>query len=262
MTGTFGPTGAGQATLLAGDVAVVTGAAQGNGAAIARGLARYGATVAMADRDAVKLQETVAGIKADGGRVSGFALDVSDLADCQRFAGDVEEQLGPVSVLVNNAGVVRRVSVEDDGFVASMRDLFEVNTLGSAHMVKVLLPQLKRTKGRVIHIGSIASFSATTGGVAYGASKGGVLLMTKTMAAELAPFGIRVNGVAPGLMVTPMTEPTRANPEAARLYLEHIPMKRFGDANELVGPVMFLASELSSYVTGVMLPVDGGYLSV
>jgi NAD(P)-dependent dehydrogenase (short-subunit alcohol dehydrogenase family) len=262
MTEALGATGAGQGTLLAGDVAVVTGAAQGNGAAIARGLARHGATVAMADRDAAKLQDAVASIKAEGGRVSGFALDVSNLVDCERFANDVQERLGPVSVLVNNAGIVRRVNVEDDGFVGSMRDLFEVNTLGSAHMVKVLLPHLKQTKGRVIHIGSIASFAATTGGVAYGASKGGVLLMTKTMAAELAPFGIRVNGVAPGLMVTPMTEPTRANPETARLYLEHIPMKRFGEASELVGPVVFLASELSSYVTGVMLPVDGGYLSL
>jgi NAD(P)-dependent dehydrogenase (short-subunit alcohol dehydrogenase family) len=254
--------GTGHDRLLAGDIVVVTGAAQGNGAAIARGLARHGAVVAMADRDAAKLQEAVESIQAEGGRVQGFTLDVSDMADCERFASDVQKQLGPASVLVNNAGIVRRVSVEEDGFVGSMRDLFEVNTLGSAHMVKALLSQLKLTKGRVIHIGSIASFAATTGGVAYGASKGGVLLMTKTMAAELAPFGIRVNGIAPGLMVTPMTEPTRANPEAARLYLEHIPMKRFGDAGELVGPVLFLASELSSYVTGVMLPVDGGYLSL
>jgi NAD(P)-dependent dehydrogenase (short-subunit alcohol dehydrogenase family) len=87
-------------------------------------------------------------------------------------------------------------------------------------------------------------------------------MLTKTMAAELAPLGIRVNGVAPGLMITPMTEPTRANPEAASRYLDHIPLNRFGDADELVGPVLFLASRLSSYVTGVMLPVDGGYLAI
>ena len=248
--------------LLAGDVVVVTGAAQGNGAAIAHGLAKHGAVVAMADRDAAKLQLAVDSVVAAGGRAQGFALDVSDMADCERFANEVQKRLGPASVIVNNAGIVRRTSVEDDGFVESMRDLFEVNTLGSAHMVKALLPQLKQTKGRVINIGSIASFAATTGGVAYGASKGGVLLMTKTMAAELAPLGIRVNGVAPGLIVTPMTEPTRANPDASRAYLEHIPMKRFGEAAELVGPVLFLASDLSSYVTGIMLPVDGGYLAL
>jgi NAD(P)-dependent dehydrogenase (short-subunit alcohol dehydrogenase family) len=129
-------------------------------------------------------------------------------------------------------------------------------------MVKLLIGQLKRTQGRIIHIGSIASFRATTGGVGYGASKGAVRLMTAAMAEELAEFGIRVNGVAPGIIITPMTEPTRSNPDVAGRFLEHIPLKRFGEADELVGPVLFLASSLSSYVTGVMLPVDGGYLTV
>lgn len=246
--------------LLKGDVAVVTGAAQGNGAAIAVGLAKCGAKIAVVDRDAGKISLTVDAIKAAGGQAAAYHLDVADMAACQRTTESVHRDLGAASVLVNNAGIVRRVAVEEEGFIASVQDQFAINALGSAHLVKAFLPQLKATKGRVIHIGSIASFAATTGGIGYGASKGAILLMTKTMAAELAPLGIRVNGVAPGLMITPMTEPTRSKPDAVRAYMDHIPMKRFGDAGELIGPVLFLASQLSSYVTGVMLPVDGGYL--
>lgn len=255
-------TGLSDRPLLAGEIAVVTGAAQGNGLAIARGLAQHGAKVALADCNETLLAETVSSLKGEGRCVAGFPLDVSNYSDCCDFSQAVKTQLGAVSILVNNAGIVRRVGVRDDQFIVSMRALFEVNTLGSANMVKALLDDLSSTKGRVINVGSIASFVSTTGGVAYGASKGGVLLMTKTMAAELAPLGIRVNGIAPGLIETPMTEPTRANPKSAQLYLDHIPMNRFGSATELVGPVVFLASQLSSYVTGVMLPVDGGYLSI
>ncbi|MCC2614607.1 SDR family NAD(P)-dependent oxidoreductase [Neorhizobium petrolearium] len=248
--------------LLKGDVVVVTGAAQGNGAAIAGGLARAGAKVAALDRDAEKLHRMVDAIRVEGGIASAYVLDVTDLEASERFAEEVEKDLGPVSVVINNAGIVRRVLMEEDGFLDSIKDQFAINTLASAQLVKVLIGQLKRTQGRIVNVGSIASFRATTGGMGYGASKGGVRLMTSAMAAELAPFGIRVNGIAPGLMITPMTEPTRNNPETARRYLEHIPLKRFGEADELVGPVLFLASKLSSYVTGVMMPVDGGYLTV
>lgn len=247
--------------LMAGEVVLVTGAAMGNGAAIARGLAASGASIAAADRDTAALASTVEAIRAEGGEIAGFGIDVADLASCERAAGEVEERFGPVSVIVNNAGIVRRVGIEEDQFVASVESQFTINALGSAHVVRAFLPQLRRTKGRVINVGSIASFSATTGGVGYGLSKGGVLMMTKTLAAELAPFGIRVNGVAPGVMITPMTEPTRTNAGTANKYLERIPLNRFGDAGELIGPVLFLASPMSSYVTGVMLPVDGGYLA-
>jgi NAD(P)-dependent dehydrogenase (short-subunit alcohol dehydrogenase family) len=222
--------------LLKGDVALVTGAAQGNGAAIARGLAAAGASI--------------------------VATEVTDIAQCEATARQAEAAVGPVSILVNNAGIVRRVAIEHDAFLGSVRQQFEINALGSAQMVKALLSQLTRTKGRVVNVGSIASFSATTGGIGYGASKGAVMLMTKTMAAELAPLGIRVNGIAPGVIVTPMTEPTRANASTASKYTERIPLGRFGEADELVGPVLFLASSLSTYVTCVMLPVDGGYLAV
>jgi NAD(P)-dependent dehydrogenase (short-subunit alcohol dehydrogenase family) len=250
------------AGLLAGDVAVVTGAAQGNGATIAKGLAAAGAAVAVTDLNAAGAAEVAAAIAADGGRARSFTLDVTDAAQCRSVAAAVEAELGPVSILINNAGIVRRVGIEQDGFLASVKDQHSANVLGSMQTVSALLGQLTRTRGRIVNVGSIASFQATTGGIGYGASKGAVLMMTKAMASELAPRGIRVNGIAPGVIATPMTAPTRANADVAAKYLDRIPLKRFGETEDLVGPVLFLVSRLSAYVTGAMLPVDGGYLAV
>ncbi|MCR8550607.1 SDR family oxidoreductase [Salipiger sp. P9] len=248
--------------LLASDVAVVTGAAMGNGAAIARGLALCGARVVAADRDAEALAPTVEALRAEGGNVVGMTADVADAAGCQALAERVASEVGNTSILINNAGIVRRVGTGEDGFIASVESQLSVNAVGSVQMVSAFLPQLKATRGRVINLGSIASFRSTTGGVGYGMSKGAVLLMTQTLAAELAPFGIRVNGIAPGVIATPMTLPTRSNPETVKRYYEHIPFGRFGEPEELVGPALFLSSPQSSYITGVMLPVDGGFLSM
>ncbi len=248
--------------LLAGEVAVVTGAAMGNGAAIAKGLAECSAKVMLTDMNSQALAGTVEALRNSGANVRGANGDVSNYGDCEAMAAAAKDAFGNVSILINNAGICKRVPVEEDGFITSIEAQLSVNSLGSAHMVKALLPQLKATRGRIVNIGSIASFVATTGGVGYGMSKGAALLLTKTLAAELAPLGIRVNGIAPGVIKTPMTEPTRANPDAVSKYFDHIPLRRFGDAEELVGPALFLASTQSSYVTGVMLPVDGGFSSV
>lgn len=248
--------------LLSGDVAVVTGAAMGNGAGIARALALCGAQVVAADMNAEALGATVEAIRAEGGTIEACGADVSRQTDCEALAALAGKTFGPVSILINNAGIVRRVPATEDGFVASVEAQLGVNSLGSAQMIKALLPQLIRSGGRVVNLGSIASFRSTTGGVGYGMSKGAVLLLTQTMAAELAPHGVRVNGIAPGVIATPMTEPTRADPETVKRYFEHIPLGRFGEVDELLGPVLFLVSGQSSYVTGVMLPVDGGFLAV
>lgn len=248
--------------LLSADVAVVTGAAMGNGAGIGRALALSGASVLAADMNADALAATVASIRAEGGTIEPCIADVSKPADCKALADLVEQRFGPASILINNAGICRRVPATDDGFIASVEAQLNVNALGSAQMIKALLPQLIESGGRIVNLGSIASFRSTTGGVGYGMSKGAALLLTQTMAAELAPHGIRVNGIAPGVIATPMTEPTRANPETVQRYYEHIPLGRFGEVEELLGPVLFLVSDLSSYVTGVMLPVDGGFLAV
>jgi NAD(P)-dependent dehydrogenase (short-subunit alcohol dehydrogenase family) len=250
------------AQLLQGDVAVVTGGAQGNGAAIARGLAGHGASVAVLDLDRIGAERVSAEIIAAGGRSRAYVCDVADRDACVAVAALMERDLGPASVLVNNAGVIRRVLVDDDGLAEALDLHLRVNVVGSTLLVQALLNQLIRTGGRVVNVGSIASFISTVGGVSYAASKGAVLQLTKALASELAPHGIRVNGVAPGVMETPMTAVTRSDPAASGRFLAHTPLGRFGRPEELVGPVVFLASPMSSYVTGVMVPVDGGYLTV
>ena len=249
------------AGLLAQDVAVVTGGAQGNGASIARGLAQSGAAVLVADRDAAGAEAMAARIVADGGRAKGFGLDVADRAACVAFAGIAAEAFGKISILINNAGITRRTAPEEPDFLTHMDAQIAVNLNGTANMTIALLPQLKETRGRVVNVGSIASFVAYRGSASYAASKGAVIQLTKALACDLAAEGVRVNGIAPGVIATPMTETTRANPDAMARFLSHTPMGRVGEPDELVGPVLFLASALSSYVTGVMLPVDGGYLT-
>jgi NAD(P)-dependent dehydrogenase (short-subunit alcohol dehydrogenase family) len=247
--------------LLQDQVAVVTGGARGNGERLAHGLARAGAALAVLDVDGAGARVVADSLGAAGARAAAWTVDVTDSTACAQVAAEVRERLGPTSVLVNNAGILRRVPTGDPDLVASVEQHLRVNVLGTAVMVQAFLPQLRETRGRVINLGSIASFLATPGGAGYGASKGALLQLTKVLAMELAPEGIRVNAIAPGVMVTPMTEEVRRDPDKSAAFLAHTPMGRFGDPDELVGPVVFLASSMSSYVTGVTLPVDGGYLT-
>lgn len=249
--------------LLAGQVVVVTGAAQGNGRAIALGLARAGAAVAVADINGAGAQAVAAEIATTGSKAFGAALDVSDAKACAAFAAAAEAALGAAcSVLVNNAGIIRRVAIDDPDYDRHWLDTLTVNVTGMKNVTRALLPQLRKTKGRIVNLGSINSFATGPRATTYTASKGAVLQFTRALAAELAPEGIRVNGIAPGVIDTPMTEATRSDPAAIGRFMAHTPMGRTGKPEELIGPVLFLASDMSSYVTGAMLPVDGGYLTV
>lgn len=253
---------AGLNSLLTGDIAVVTGAAQGNGAAIAKGLASCGAAVAVADMNGAGAEAVAAEINTAGGRAIGLQLDVTDREGCKQAAEDVRVRLGQASILVNNAGITRRTPPDDELFLDHLDAQLQVNLTGTANMVVAFLPHLRETKGRIVNVGSIASFVAYRNSSAYAASKGGIRQLTKGLAADLAAIGIRVNAIAPGVIATPMTETTRSNPEAIGRFLNHTPMGRVGEPDELIGPVVFLASHLSSYVTGAMVPVDGGYLTI
>ena len=242
-------------------VAVVTGAGQGNGKAIAEGLARAGARVAVCDINGAAAQKVAKAIEGEGGEARDYTLDVSDREAAARFAAAVEADLGPVEILVNNAGIIRRTALDAESFEQDWDDVLRVNLGGVKTMVRALLPQLRKTRGRIVNLGSIMSISAGPGLGAYAASKGAVLQLTKALAHDLAPDGIRVNVIAPGVIATPMTTVTRENPQAIGRFMAHTPLGRVGEPEELVGPVLFLASDMSSYVTGALLPVDGGYLA-
>lgn len=244
-----------------GEVAVVTGAAQGNGLAIARGLAMAGARVVVCDVNGPAVEAAAAAIRAESGESRAFEVDVTDSASVERFASASRGAFGPAAILVNNAGIIRRSPVDDARFDEDWADVFRVNVDGVKNMVRAFLPQLRETRGRIVNLGSIMSVSAGPGLSAYAASKGAVLQLTRALAHDLAPDGIRVNAIAPGVIATPMTKVTRETPEAIGRFMAHTPLRRVGEPEELVGPVLFLASDLSTYVTGVLLPVDGGYLA-
>jgi len=242
-------------------VVLVTGAGQGNGAAIARGFAAAGAHAVLADRNVDAARACASFIEASGGQAVAYELDVSDAGACQQLAARVQSDVGAVSVLVNNAGILIRAPIGEGDPIGDWSSTLRVNLDGPYFMTLALLNQLKQTKGCVLNVASIQSFVSTPNSVPYTASKGGVRQLTVALATELAAHGIRVNAIAPGFIATPMTETTRADPDRMKALLARVPMKRYAEPEELVGPTLFLCSPHASYITGAILPVDGGYLA-
>jgi NAD(P)-dependent dehydrogenase (short-subunit alcohol dehydrogenase family) len=247
--------------LLDGAVAVVTGAARGNGEGIARGLAAEGAAVAVADLDQDVAAKVCDEINDAGGQARPYRVDVADDASCRTLAAQVHADIGPISVLVNNAGILSRALPGSPGYLADVRRQLAVNLLGTVAMIDACVGDLRATRGCIVNVGSTASFRAAPAASGYAASKGGVLQLTKTLAVDLAPDGIRVNAVAPSLFETAMTVSMRQNPETVRKLLDRTPLGRFGRPEDLAGPVVFLCSAMSAYVTGSTILVDGGLLT-
>lgn len=247
--------------LLKNKLALVTGAGGGLGSAIAHGFAREGARVVVADINHVSAAATVASIIAQGGEAWSEVLDVTDRAGVARFAEDLMARFGPIDILVNNAGISGKSRIDESQAPAVWDRIISVNLEGLFNVTYAFVPALKATRGCIINLSSIVAFVSGISSAAYVASKGAVRSLTQVLARDLAPFGVRANAVAPGLMLTEMVAPQLAIPGGTDWYMNRVPMGRGGAVEEIVGPVVFLASSMSSYVNGVVLPVDGGFLS-
>lgn len=241
--------------------ALVTGAAKGNGAAIAKGFAHYGARVIVCDIDAEGARRTAGELRDQGHGAYAYSLDVTDPAQCQAVAAQVREDVGEIAILVNNAGLRPRHSFDAEDRDAHWRRAMDVNVEGVRNMSLSCLDDLIASRGSIINITSVAASRASAQSIAYSTSKAAAEMLTKVMALELSPLGVRINALAPGIIRTDMTESSRTDPTRCQALMSRIPLGRFGDPDDLVGPAAFLASPLSSYVTGAVLAVDGGFLS-
>jgi 3-oxoacyl-[acyl-carrier protein] reductase len=253
--------------LLQNHVAAITGSGSGIGRAIAIGYAREGAQVALLDINGEAAAETAQQIRDAGGKAQHFVLDITDREACRAVAAEVAGKVGPVSILVNNAGINRRNAFTGDAgaVIKDWEDIIAINLNGTFNVTHAFLASLRASKGRIVNIGSIQSFVhvRTPNSAAYTTSKHGVLGFTRALAAELGKDGVRVNAIGPGLIETPLNASVRANnPELIRIFLDHTPLGRAGKPEDIVGPAIFLASDLSAYVTGAILMADGGYRAI
>jgi len=241
---------------LKGKVALVTGAAQGIGKAVALLLARNGADIIVSDINLEKAEETAREVEGLGQRALAVKTNVAEANDVEKMVQTALERFGRIDILINNAGITRdklllRMSDEDWDAVLG------VNLRGTFLCTRaVIRPMAKQKSGKIVNIASVVGTMGNAGQANYGASKAGVIGFTKTVAREYAPRGINVNAIAPGYIETPMTE---ALPEKAKEELKRmIPMDRLGKPEDVAEAVLFLVSEASTYITGQVLHVNGG----
>ena len=241
---------------LAGKIALVTGASQGIGRAVALELAKAGATVALAARSTDKLEAVAAEIAAAGGTAKAYALDVASEESIKACAKAVLSELGTVYVLVNNAGITK------DGLALRMKlsdfeDVLRTNLTGAFLLTQaVISSMMKARSGRVINITSVVGEVGAAGQANYAASKAGMIGLTKSLAREFASRNITVNAIAPGFIETPMTHVLTDEQKAA--ILAQVPLGRYGADSDIAAAVNFLASDAAGYITGHTLDVNGG----
>lgn len=246
---------------LAGRVCVVTGAGSGSGIgrAIALGFASQGASVAVLDRNLEGAQAVAAEITQRGGQAHAIGCDVSDAASVNAAAEHSAAAFGPCDILVNAAGVLRPGALESLS-LEEWNAVLAINLTGYFLCAQTFGRQMRgKGRGALVHIASIAASHANTNGGAYAVAKAGVVMLSRQLALEWAPFGIRSNAVSPGMTLTPMTEAAYTRPGTAEPRNQAIPAGRVGMPKDIADAVLFLASDRSSYVTGEELVVDGGF---
>ena len=241
--------------------AVVIGGTSGIGLEIAKGLAIAGADVVATGRRTDLVRAAVAEIEAIGRRSLALTADVTDQASLMNLLASTTSALGPVHILVNSAGRTRKTPALDVE-IEEWNGILETNLTGTLRACQVFGRHMQeRRYGRIVNIASISSFVALYQVAAYSASKAAVASLTKSLAVEWAPSGICVNAIAPGVFRTDLNAGLLDGTERGKEFLLRTPMHRFGQLEELVGAAVFLASASASFVTGQVLPVDGGFLA-
>lgn len=244
---------------LSGKVALVTGGSKGIGLGMAQALGRYGATLVITSRGADEGETAVQQLKEEGVNAAYIQADVTKKEQVEKLINEVVERFGSLDILVNNAGMnIRKPLVEveesdwDRVLGVNLKGIFLVGQACAKQMIK-------QNYGKIINISSIFGTVGMSHQTSYAASKGGINQLTKIWAEELAPNNITVNAIGPGYIMTPMTQEWLSDPERVEKIVNSTMIKRFGEISDLVGPVVFLASDTSKYVTGQVLHVDGGW---
>lgn len=242
-------------------VVLITGSSRGLGASFASGFAACGAKVIINGTNSTTVAKSVQAMKAQGGQAFGYAFDVGVSQQVILKIAAIEAEVGPIDVLINNAGIQRRAPLEEMS-ETDWRQVIDVN-LNSAFIVSKYVAQgmIARRQGKIINITSLMAEGAraTTGN--YCAAKGGLKMLTKAMAAEWGKFNIQVNAIGPGYFQTELTQPLADDPQFDSWVKQKVPAGRWGDPSDLLGAALFLASKASDYVNGQTIYVDGGWLA-
>ena len=244
---------------VSGRVVLITGSSRGLGFVLAGGFAEAGARVVLNGQSRASVEPAVERIREKGGMADGYPFDVTDDAQVAEAIARIEGEVGPIAVLVNNAGIQRRAPLEQLT-LEQWQAVIDAN-LTSAFIVTrhVGKGMIQRKRGCIINITSLMDDGARPTVANYCASKGGLAMLTKSMAVEWGRYGIRANAIGPGYFYTDLTRPLAENPEFDAWVKQSVPLGRWGDPSELIGAAIFLASDASSYVTGRTIYVDGGW---
>jgi len=247
---------------LTGKTALVTGATHGLGMAIATGLAKAGARIVINDIFTDKLEQAKKEYAANGIDISTYQLNVTDEDAVNKIIPKIESEVGPIDILVNNAGIIKRIPILEmkaDEF----REVLDVDLTGPFIMSKAIVPgMIKRGHGKVINMCSMMSELGRDTVSAYAAAKGGLKMLTRNMATEWAKYNIQANGIGPGYFATTQTAPIRVDGHPFNDFIiGRTPAGRWGDPEDLAGAAIFLASDASNFVNGIVLYVDGGILA-
>ena len=252
---------------LKGKIALVTGASYGIGYAIATGLAGAGAKIVFNDINQDLVDKGIAAYKVDGIEAKGYVCDVTNEDQVNEMVATIEKEVGTIDVLVNNAGIIKRIPMHEMS-AAEFRQVIDIDLNGPFIVAKAVIPSMmKKRSGKIINICSMMSELGRETVSAYAAAKGGLKMLTKNIASEYGEYNIQCNGLGPGYIATPQTAPLReTQADGSRhpfdqFIIAKTPAARWGNAEDLVGPAIFLSSAASDFVNGHVLYVDGGILA-